>query len=143
MTREEFLRDINDFYDLKSFCCDMDIDILEDVYDEDGRDDEINRYLAGNIDRYDWEDIRDRLSGIPNGRGWFYENSWDDWVRLDDRDFAYYKQEVLDICDGDSLWDDPCEEDEDEPCCIPSVPSDSFPIPADPDFLSLLLPAVS
>ena len=147
MTREEFLRDVTNFSDLKSFCYDMDIGLLDDVYDEGGRDAEINEWLCYNVRDYDWEDIRDRLAGIPTGDGWFYENGWDDWDVLDENEFESYKQEVLEYCDEASLWDDPDAENEDDPpyddpSYASSIPSDAFPIPADLDFLSLLASAI-
>ena len=45
MTRNEFLDNVNDWYDLIDFCNDMGCEYCEDVYSEDCRDDYINECL--------------------------------------------------------------------------------------------------
>lgn len=65
MTRQEFIQNITDWYDLRDFCSENEYDFFDCVYDEDGRDTEIEYDISENIDYYAWKEIRDKLNGIP------------------------------------------------------------------------------
>lgn len=110
MTRQEFIENVNDWYDLKDFCADNGCDILDDVYDEDGMDSEIEYYIGEYRGDYTWREFRDMLSDIPTGYEFYREDDAFDWVGLDDSDFRDYKENVLDWMDDGEYW----EEDEDD-----------------------------
>ena len=110
MTRREFIENVNDWYDLKDFCADNDCDILDDVYDEDGMDSEIEYYIGEYRGDYTWRELRDMLGNIPTGYEFYREEGAFDWVGLDDSDFRDYKENVLDWMDDGEYW----EEDEDD-----------------------------
>lgn len=112
MTRQEFLTDVNDFWDLRNFCYDEDCDILIDAYDYDSADEVIQEGLTDYIRNYndDWRDIRDRLNYIDLGGDWFWCNGWDDWDCIDD-DFDDYKEQVLDWADRNGVFDEEDAED--------------------------------
>ena len=46
MTRDEFLDNIEYFCELIDFCQEYGCEYLSDVYDEDGRDEEINYHVS-------------------------------------------------------------------------------------------------
>ena len=50
MTRNEFIDNITEWYELKDFCSDFDCDVCEDIYDDDDYDDSVE------------EDIRDAIA---------------------------------------------------------------------------------
>lgn len=114
MTRDEFLENVTDFYDLKDFCSDVDCEICYEVYDEDGRDEEIEYYIGEYRTDMSWRELRDRLSDIPTGYEFYREDGAFDWVGLDDDDFADYKERVLEYADDHDLFD---MVDDDEDYC--------------------------
>lgn len=109
MTRRQFIENITEWSELISFCYDEDCTICEYIYDENGMDVEINEYLRDYVDDYDWEQIRDYLSDIPIGVGYFRQNGAFSWEELDYGDFREYKRDVLYWMDDGGYWDD--EED--------------------------------
>lgn len=111
MTRQEFIENVNDWYDLKDFCADNDCGVLDDIYDEDGMDNEIEYYITEYRDDYSWRDFRDMLDDIPTGYEFYLEEGAFNWVGLDDSDFRDYKESVLEWMDNGEYWD---EDDEDE-----------------------------
>lgn len=111
MTRDEFLENVNDWYELRDFCDDVGCDYCEDVYDDEGRDDYINECLMDWARNDSWYELRDRLADIPTGYEFYRIDDCGDWRSLDDSDFDQYKQEVLEWMDDNEYWD---EEEDDE-----------------------------
>lgn len=112
MTRHDFLENVNDWYELKDFCAENNCDNLEDIYDEEGMDTEIN-YAVGEYARdYEWYEIRDMLDSIPSGFSYYCQNGSFDWYGMGDSDFTAYKQGVLEWMDNGGYWDDEDAEDE-------------------------------
>ncbi len=120
MTRQEFIENVNDWYDLKDFCSDNDCDILDDIYDEDGMDSEIEYYIGEYRNDYSWRELRDILYDIPVGYEFYRENGAFDWVGLDDSDFRDYKDNVLEWMDDGGYWGEGDEDDyfDDEPALV-------------------------
>ena len=133
MTRNEFLENVSTFGDLKDFCCDEDCSLLEDVYDEEGRDDYINECLMDWTREDSWQDLYSRLDSIPTGYDWYRYDDYGDWCGLDDEDFEDYKGDVLEWADDHGVWDDDEEEDMDEDC-FEDEPEDDEPAPEEEDF---------
>lgn len=112
MTREEFLENVTTFGELKDFCYDQDCDLLEDVYDEEGRDDYIDEDLVELARDSSWEEMRDYLDNIPTGYEWY--RNYDGWEGLDDYDFDQYKRDVLEWMDDNGFWEEEEEDEEEE-----------------------------
>lgn len=112
MTRDEFLDDVITFGDLKSFCYDEGCSILENVYDDEERDEQINDCLVDWAREDSWEALHRRLDDIPTGYEWYCYDDYGEWRGLDDDDFESYKRDVLEWADDDEIWD--ANEDDDE-----------------------------
>jgi hypothetical protein len=112
MTRNEFIDNITEWYELKDFCSDFDCDVCEDIYDDDDYDDSVEEDIRDAIADYGWRDIRDFLGNLPSGYYYYRRNSAFDYDGLDDDDFEDYKEDVLEWGDDYGAWDDEEEEDE-------------------------------
>lgn len=136
MTRNEFLDDITTFGDLKSFCYDEECNILEDVYDEDERDEQINNCLMDWAREDSWGELYRRLDSIPTGYEWYCYNEYGEWFPLDDGDFETYKRDVLEWADDNEIWDADEDDDEDYDVFEDGEPDESDDEPAieDEDF---------
>lgn len=115
MTREEFIENIDYFYELRDFCNDEDIDILDDYFDGDDLDDAIysdmNEYAA----EYSWQDLRDALSNISTGYDFYRRDGVLYFDGCGQPDFDELKERVLEIMDDRESWDrDDDDEDDDE-----------------------------
>lgn len=110
MTRQEFLENVTTFVELKDFCYDQDCDLLDDVYDGESMDEDINECLAEWARNDTWRELYDRLENIPSGYDWYCNDDYNGWIGLDDYDFDQRKQDVLNWMDDNGYW----EEDEDD-----------------------------
>lgn len=111
MTRHEFFEDITEWWQLIEFCRDNGYDgYVEDIYDDDGRDEFINECLVDWAREDTWRELLNRLDDIPTGYA-YYRYNYGDWDGLDDGDLEALKRDVAAECDADGLWD---EEDTDE-----------------------------
>lgn len=131
MTRDEFLDNIEYFSELIDFCQEYGCDYLDDVYDDDSRDEEINYCVSEYGNDYSWYDLRDLLHDIPTGYDYYRQNGSFDWDGLDDDDFQSYKDDVYEWAVDNDIFDegyDPFEEDEE-----PEEEEDNVPL-AEEDF---------
>lgn len=113
MTRTEFLDRMEDFSDLKEFCDDERIDVMDDVMDDEERDDYIYNEIHDNSDS--WDDLRDWLNGIPTGYDWWERDGWGEWNGLDeDYDFNLWRARVADAAEECGIFDPEEEELEEE-----------------------------
>ncbi len=113
MRREDFINEINDMDDLYGFLCDEELyEFYDDIYDENGLDERLNEMFLEDLRYNNWRDVYSNMSGIPEGFSWYRIDSYDGEVYgIDETDFQNLKQEVLEHCDDNEMWD---EEDEDE-----------------------------
>lgn len=115
MTREEFIRDVETFYDLEVFCREEEIyDITDVLYDEDSRDNYLEERLVDLARECSWRDLRRILSAWENDDGHEYYVYDDDECELRPAtadDLRDLKDTVLDYMD-DYGWP---EEDDDDP----------------------------
>ena len=111
MTRNEFIDNITEWYELKDFCSDFDCDVCEDIYDDDDYDDCVEEDIRDAIADYGWRDIRDFLGNLPGGYDYYRRNSTLDYDGLGDDDFEEYKEDVLEWGDDFGVWE---EEEEEE-----------------------------
>lgn len=111
MTRSEFFEEICDFSDLLNLCWEESLSTCEDIYSEDSMNEFIDEELEDMIRHRSWKEIRDALNDIPEGYDYYRLDGYGEWVALDDRDFDYYKTEVLREMDANNSWEDEPEEE--------------------------------
>lgn len=133
MTRNEFLDDVTTFGELKDFCSDNGCNLLDDVYDEESRDDYVNDCLAEWAHNNSWEELRDILNEIPTGYDWYLDD-YGSWDGLDDEDFENCKNDVLEWADDNDIWEDDEEGDEEDSDYFEDESEDDEPAPEEEDF---------
>lgn len=110
MTRQEFIEEVNDFYDLIEFCDEQDIDLCNRVYAQADYDAMINECLCDWAREGHWWDVLERLRNLPTGYDWYYDGDYG-W---EEAYFPDFKNEVIDIMDRDDAWDEEEVDEEDE-----------------------------
>jgi hypothetical protein len=112
MTRQEFIDEINNWWELIDFCNDEGCDYLDNVYTAEARDDYINDYQLGDWARDNsWRILRDILDDLYDGYEYYKLDDWGDWMYLNDEDFESYKSDVLDWARQNYVFDEDEEED--------------------------------
>ena len=113
MTREEFIENVNDFYDLLEVCRDNDLYACADIIEKDELFDSCNidNEIIEAVRSYSWHSIRDMLDGLDDYGNYYIVNGILDYECVD-RDFEDYKNDVLDEMDRNNLWEE--EDDEEE-----------------------------
>ena len=113
MTREEFIENVNDFYDLLEVCRDNDLYACADIREKDELFDSCNidNEIIEAVRSYSWHSIRDMLDGLDDDGNYYIVNGILDYECVD-RDFEYYKNGVIDEMDEDNLWEEEDGEDE-------------------------------
>lgn len=114
MTRQEFIDNIDDYYELRDFCQENDSYEFDDIIDQDSFDEYVNDNIWNN--RYDWRDLQEWLNNIPTGY-YFYDviNGVFDAVGLSDENFESDKDEILQKATNKGWFDEEePEEDSDE-----------------------------
>ena len=112
MTRQQFIDEVNDWWELIDFCNDEGCSYCDDVYSEESRDDYINEQLvdmARNADS--WSELLDTLNDITTGYDYYRRDDYGEWSGLGDYEFNEYKDDVLEWADDQEIWED----DEEEP----------------------------
>ena len=111
MTRQEFVDDICDFYDLKDWCDDNDCDVCEDIYSQDEFDDYVNNELYDRTRNDDWQDVLAWLESVPTGY-YFYDTY--NWEGVDESGYEFdeCKARALEWGDDEEIWEE--EEIEEE-----------------------------
>lgn len=110
MTRQEFIENVNSFYDLLNFCSDQGIDELcNDIFDASY----LNDILLESIrDMDDWEAIRAFLQQIPPRCEYYREDGYGGYEDADPF-FDEYKNYVCQNMDENNDWDEEEEDPED------------------------------
>ena len=117
MTREEFIREVNEWYDLRQVAYDYDCyDVYENILDEDEKDEWYNDVVRDNwSEEMPWYDLLDALNSIPNGHDWYIKDQYGDVDVADDADFEDFKDQLLNFMDDNELFDDSADDsDENE-----------------------------
>ena len=133
MTRTEFINEVNDFYDLKDFCGEVDCNVCDDIIDSDQYDSYVSDDIENAVGNYSWEEIRDFLWNLPQGWDFYRCNASFDYDYMNDDDFQQYKDDVMNWMDRDSCWDEEEMEEVDGDAesdgeCESSVPDEDFSI---------------
>lgn len=112
MTRQEFIDEINNWWELIDFCNDEGCDYLDNVYTAEARGDCINDYqLEGWARDNLWRNLLDILNDLYDGYEYYKLDGYGDWVYLNDEDFESYKSDVLDWAEQNYVFDEDEEED--------------------------------
>ena len=135
MTRDEFIENIDNIFQLEDFCYEEGCDACEDVRDDDSFCEWVDDSLRDWITEYGWRDLADKLVRYDDMRGedryiWDYYD--DEYRPLNDYDFESLKRTALEWGDSNDIWqrdetaDPPKEEEKPE---VPEDPEDSIPTP--------------
>ena len=106
MTRSEFINDITSWSELLEFCSEESCDLLDDIFDEESMDSEINEFLSDYARDYEWYNLRDYLKEIPTGYDYYQQNGAFDWTGLTDDDFNDYKNDVFGWAENHEVFED-------------------------------------
>lgn len=106
MTRNEFIDNITEWYELKDFCNDFDCDVCEDIYDDDDYDDCVEEDVRDAVGECSWREIRDSLCDLPSGYDYYRRNGNLDYDGMDNDDFEDYKEQALEWGDDYGVWED-------------------------------------
>ncbi len=123
MTREEFVRDANDWnwWDLISWCYNNGYEYFAgDFYSNDARDEYIDDEIAEFCSDWNWRQVRDYLNDIPEpyyDSGYWYRDGYGNWIECDDERFGDTLNDLLDELDNDEFFDDDEEYDESGDVC--------------------------
>lgn len=120
MTRQEFIDNVNDIYELREFTLDVELpEELDEVYTYDEVCDMIDDRIVDWARQCSWTELRDMLNDCPTEEDVYYVS--DDYnasgfSEYDNYEFEDDKQRILDDIDSyhPEIWDDPEEEDEPE-----------------------------
>lgn len=110
MTRNEFIDNITEWYELKDFCNDFDCDVCEDIYDDDDYDDYVEDDVRDAVGECSWREIRDLLCDLPSGYDYYRRNGNLDYDGMGNDDFEEYKERALEWGDDYGVWDEEDEE---------------------------------
>ena len=118
MTRQEFIDEIYDFYDLKDWCDENDCDACEDIYSQDEFDDYINEGLYDRARCDDWRDVLSWLENVPTGYDFYDTYNWEG-VDCNGYEFDECKDKALNWGDDEEIWEEEeieeeCEEEDEE-----------------------------
>lgn len=112
MTLREFDEDVTMFYELKDFCSDEGCSYLDDYFDD--LDQEVNSELYEWIryNDFDWNDVRDSLSGVVTGYDFYRRDGSFDYMGCNDEDFETLKNDVREWAIENGIFDDDEGDDE-------------------------------
>lgn len=114
MTREEF-HAIGTYWELKDFCYDESLSDMDDYYDEDGIDGELNYWLR-DCCTDDWMTVRDTLNDVPTGYDYYrYVGGGEVYGYYDgDDNFRALKDDIRSYLEDTGYWDEPDDDDDDD-----------------------------
>ena len=117
MKRSEFLNDVDCVGELLSFCWQNNCDVMENVIDDDTRDEYINDSLVDLAREYNWQDLYRILSDYDDYSGYsyyYYDDGYGEYRPLSENDFEEWRDEVLRWADDQGDFWDPEDDEEDE-----------------------------
>lgn len=126
MTRQEFIDEVTSWEALIDFCDDNGFSFCEDVYSEECYDETIHDKMEDKAYEDTWQELRDWLSGLPEGYDYYIQDSYGNWSEADDDDFDSIKDNVIEYMDDEHLWDDNEETEEEAEEYID--PEDEIPV---------------
>lgn len=117
MYRQEFIDNIEDVSDFLNFCFDNNYDgHAECIYSDEARDEYINDWLSETVGYDAWYDIKDTLNSLADQGTYDYwrRDDYGDWVGIDDSEFEYMKNELLEYLDNDGFFEDGSEDEDND-----------------------------
>lgn len=112
MTRNDFLDNVTEWWELLEFCSYEECDICEDIIDSDQLDGYVDEDIRNT--NYSWIGIRDSLSEIPTGYDYYRVNGSFNYEGIDaEGEFDSYKDRVLEWGDNNDVWEDEPNEEYD------------------------------
>lgn len=133
MTRDEFINDVTEIYEIERFCSENEIyDVLDRLRTGDDYTEYLDSWFRDMIYDEGWRETRDAMNNIDNdGYEYYVLDEYDcEWYPLDHDDIEGFKDEILEIMDDRGDWDEqeePEEDDEEEPVpCEPEADTDSI-----------------
>lgn len=114
MTRQEFVENILDYYDLTQFCEENGLSSLDDVYDRDQWDEWVEDRLVDWARNNSWRDLYNILCDCDNDDGYDYYQYDDGEGRLCPIEFDELRSMVLEEADYEEVWDDENDEEDSE-----------------------------
>lgn len=115
MTRDEFYEQTQSVSDLIDFCNENDMfDFVEDIVDEEQRDDKIDEYITDAIRYRRWYDIYDVLDCITSGYDYYIYHDIDNIEGFTSMDFSELRERVFEYCIDSGIIDEDDEEECDE-----------------------------
>lgn len=117
MRRQEFIDEVTTWDELLRAADELrEYDLLSDIYSDEARNDWINECLVDWARELDWQDMLGRLSDFDSDSSeWWQLDDYGEWNAVSDGDdyFEDMKNELLEIGDDNSAWDDAEEGEED------------------------------
>lgn len=117
MTRIEFEENVTEWWELMNFCSDNGCEeFVENVVDDDYRDEYIDEMLVDMARNNSWRDMLDILNDYYNDGGYdyyIYDEYYGRYQGADEDDFRRYKDEVYQHAIEHGLFDDDEEDEED------------------------------
>lgn len=112
MKRSDFIEEINNFYSLRQFCYDFNLEVMNDVFDFSEAYDFVEENVVELASQFSWESLRDTINEIyyTLNIGCYYK--MDDWMSFQEISEEDIKDSVLFEMDALDLW----ESEEDEDC---------------------------
>ena len=115
MTRDEFIEQVNETYELVRFCYDNSLDDLVDyIYAEDTFNELIDEDISDWRDG--WQDLYKFLDELPTSSetDYYYRDCYGDWYEFTYSDEENLKDDILARCDEEGIFDDAEEDDEEQ-----------------------------
>lgn len=123
MTRQQFLDDIVDIFQLMDFCYEYGFDDeVADVYSRDS----YKEWVWSSIQDWygDWESLASWLYNLPETFDYDYFDLSDEPCGVGDYEFNYYKGKVLEAADYEDFWEYADEYEIEEAPAEPPKPDD-------------------
>lgn len=117
MTTQEFYEQVTDVADVINFCNDNSLyDVIEDIYDNDAKDDYYNECLSDMARSADsWRDLYRQLDDIPDGYDWYRRDEYGEFEGMDGGDVDSLIEDALIAAQEEGIvCDDEPEKEEDE-----------------------------
>ena len=125
MTRQEFIDNVDRWWQLVDFCNDYDLYSCEDIYDYDQMNDYVDEKLYDLAREESWTAVRDILAEIDTNYDYYRIGGIDDIEGMTEgSDFDDYKDAVLEEADANETWDEEEEEVDEDEEYRPSVPEE-------------------
>lgn len=106
MTRQYFIDEITELYELLEFCEEIGCDSCDEIVYDTDRDERIDQHVYDLVnDGICWEELQNYLNNILTGSEYYICDEDDEWMDAEDF-FDDYKESVLSWCDENDVWDD-------------------------------------